>query len=74
MPKMLRSEMDAMLSEYTATDFKPVSFMSPRNTNIDLVQFVCKSAEIQKPEKTNSAPAPEKDTIWDRLLALFTRK
>jgi X-X-X-Leu-X-X-Gly heptad repeat protein len=75
LPETLRSEMDDMLDRYTGADFEPVSFVSPRNTDVDLVQFVLKCQGVQKPEKAPAPAAdPARDTVLDRFLALFTKE
>ncbi len=72
MPDTMQSEIDDMLDEYTGGDFEPVSFMSPLNGNMGLVQFVFKCGGIKLPDE-DSAPAEETQqaTIWNRFLALF---
>ncbi len=72
MPDKVQDEIDAMLAEYDKSDFVPVSFTSPRNTNVELVQFVFSTAPINapEPEAPEEEPAPE-PTLWDRFLALF---
>jgi len=75
MPETMQSEIDNMLDEYTGSDFDPISFTSPMNDNIDLVQFVLKCDGIEKPEETKGAEVETSDeTFLDRLIALFTGK
>ena len=68
MDTQVDDKVDEMLDEYRSKEFVPVSFVSPKNTNVDAVQFVIKTADIKIP---TSAPAPEKEqdnsTFWDRL-------
>ncbi len=53
-------------------DYKPASFVSPKNTEIKSVQFVIKTAEIKMPEAAKEEPAPEpKETFWQKFLNLF---
>ncbi len=74
-PETLQSEIDALLDPYTGADYRPVSFTSPWNTDTTLVQFVMRSEGIELPEKPqNEETAPGKETMWDRLLALFKTK
>ncbi|NLM45484.1 MAG: hypothetical protein GX200_01590 [Firmicutes bacterium] len=52
------------------------SFVSPKNKNVETLQFVFKTAGIRK-EAAPSAAAPEaaeQRTFWQRLLDLFQRK
>ena len=75
MPDTFQTKIDDLMDEYTGSDFKPVSFLSSRNSNTGLVQFVLKCDAIEKPEATAKAPAERKDgTVWDRFAALFKNK
>lgn len=72
LPDMIQEEIDKMKEEYMPSDFEPVSFTSPQNTDTDFVQFVLQSTGIEKqeePEPTQNEEEPE--TFWDRLIALF---
>ncbi len=73
MPDTVQTEIDDMLSDYTDTDFTPVSFTSPLNAHTGSVQFVLKCAAIEKPEEQQAEePVTTKpETIWERFLALF---
>lgn len=73
MPDTVQTEIDGMLSDYTNTDFTPVSFTSPHNTHTGSVQFVLKCAGVEKPEKPQAEEPVEAkpETIWERFLALF---
>lgn len=71
MPDKVQQEIDAMLADYDKSDFTPVSFVSPKNTNVLLVQFVMSTDPIEAPKPpVEEAPAPE-ESFWTRLLALF---
>lgn len=72
-PETMQAEIDNLMKDYDKSDFKPVSFVSEKNTNVSLVQFVFKTAGIESNEETakTSEPATEKATLWDRFLALF---
>lgn len=73
MPETMEIEIENMIEEYTGLDFDPVSFTSPKNKDIDFVQFVFITAgvKIAEPE-----PEPEQEptqkSIFERFLALFT--
>ena len=72
LPDKIDEMADEMLSEYTSGDFEPVSFLSDKNENVELVQFVFRTNAIELP-KAPAAPATvvEKSTFWTRLLDLF---
>jgi len=71
-PEEMQSEIDKLLEEYDNKDFKPVSFVSDKNENVDVVQFVLQteSIEIEKPEEIVEAKEEEKG-VWERFLDLF---
>lgn len=75
MPDTMQTKIDDMLDEYTGSDFNPVSFTSPLNDKVDLVQFVFKCDGIKKQDEANEpVTEPEQETIWDRFVALFGGK
>ena len=48
------------------------SFVSEKNTNVDLLQFVIKTAAIEKAEETTvEEPPVVKRSFWQKLLHLF---
>lgn len=73
LPDSIQLEIDAIMDEYTAADFTPVSFVSPQNRGVSLVQFVFITEGIALPEQ--NAPQAEADappeSLWDRFAALF---
>ncbi len=73
MSQDMQTEIDRLLDEYTGSDFVPVSFTSPRNQNVSLVQFVLRCEGIEEPEEAEKQQVvePEKEGVWDRFLALF---
>ncbi len=75
MPAMVQDEIDNLMRDYDGSDFIPVSYISPKNTTTDLVQFVLKCEGIELPEDTNVIDTTEetisKKTVWDRIVDLF---
>lgn len=72
LPDQVQSKIDDLTAEYSGDDFQPVSFVSGKNTNIGLVQFVLKCDGIEKPEETVATPVNESnETFWERFMALF---
>lgn len=75
LPDIIQEELDSMLEQYTGSDFEPVSFTSPKNEKVALVQFVIKCEGIEKEEETEikgeEAESPH-ETVWDRFINLFT--
>ncbi|NLA86706.1 MAG: YhgE/Pip domain-containing protein, partial [Clostridiales bacterium] len=75
LPQKTDKEIQKLMDEYDKSDVKPVSFASPKNLNTASVQFVMKTDKIEKPEPPVPAPEPEqKETVWDRIVNLFTGK
>ena len=73
LPDMIQEEIDSLVGQYDKSDFVPISFTSPKNTNIGSVQFVLVSEGIEKAEEPKQAitqEAPDQG-FWGRLLALF---
>jgi len=69
-------EIDAAVAELmdsiTGGEFEPVSFISPRNENVEAVQFILLTDGIGKPDlKTPEKTVEKKLNFWQRLLALF---
>lgn len=72
MDTQIRDEIDAMISSVSGSDAEVVSFVSDKNTNVDSVQFVIKTAAIEKAETTVSDAVEEAPlTFWQKLLRLF---
>jgi putative membrane protein len=75
MPDTVQAELDKLMEEYTGSDFESVSFTSPKNEKVDLVQFVIKCEEIEKLEETETRgeeAETSRETLWDRFINLFT--
>ena len=71
MDTQISDEIDSMTASLSGGDGDAVSFISEKNTNVDAVQFVIKTAAIEKAETTTdntveSAPL----TFWQKLLRL----
>jgi X-X-X-Leu-X-X-Gly heptad repeat protein len=75
MPGTMQAEIDKLTSEYDSSEFVPVSFVSPKNENTELVQFVLKCEGIELPDELIAAntteEATKEETAWDRFVALF---
>ena len=74
LPDQMQKEIDTLTQDYTGSDFEAASFISSKNMNTGLVQFVMKSEEIKLPEApkaSTDASEVENETVIDRFLALF---
>lgn len=75
LPDELKSEIEKMLEEYDFSDFKPVSFISKKNKNIGVVQFVLKTEPIELEERDDESEEKKpKKSLWQRFLDLFRKK
>ena len=72
MDTRISEEIDAMTSSITGGDGGATSFVSDKNTQVDSVQFVIKTAAVEKAEPAaDDAPAAAPLTFWQKLLRLF---
>jgi X-X-X-Leu-X-X-Gly heptad repeat protein len=73
LPQMIQEQVDEFLEDYQKNDFEPISFVSPMNTQVSLVQFVLltDAIEIEIPAEAIDATAPVEETFLDKLMALF---
>ncbi|WP_176475658.1 YhgE/Pip domain-containing protein [Paenibacillus sp. 7541] len=72
LPDQMKEEADRMMAEFDKSDFEPVSYVSPKNTMINTVQFVFKTEGIKIPEvEETEAPEEAKAGFWDRFANLF---
>ncbi|MEG2633505.1 MAG: hypothetical protein RSA97_02815, partial [Oscillospiraceae bacterium] len=61
-----------LVGDLMGGDFDPISFVSPRNTNVNSVQFVMQTAAVVKPDEAADAIAETKPaTFWERIKNLF---
>lgn len=66
-------EIDKVVNDFSGSDFTPLSFVSDKNKNIGLVQFVMKTEGIKLPEKERVETVEEPLTFWQRLMKLFKK-
>lgn len=66
-------EIDSMIDNFTGGDFEVESFVSDKNTDVDLVQFVIKTEAIKKEEVKVEEEKTEELNFWQKLLNLFRK-
>ena len=72
MDTQVRDQIDDMLAEISGSDAPVVSFVSDKNENVKSVQFVIKTAAIEKEEAEEVVAEEEAPTgFFRKLLALF---
>ncbi|WP_404458016.1 YhgE/Pip domain-containing protein [Oceanobacillus kapialis] len=72
LPGQIEAETDEMMEEYANEDYEPSSFLSDKNENVEVVQFVLQTESIEIPEpETTEEPEEEEKGIWERFLDLF---
>ena len=65
-------EVDKMLTDAAGSNVEITSFVSEKNTNVDAVQFVIQTEDIEMAEAVNIEPVVvEKLTFWQKFLRLF---
>lgn len=68
----INDEVKDMVSSVSRSDAKVVSFVSDKNTDVTSVQFVIKTAAIEKAEaEVTKTAASDSLTFWQKLLRLF---
>ena len=74
MDTQVRDQIDDMLAEISGSDDPVVSFVSGKNGEIASVQFVIKTAAIEKEEVEETVATEEAAAgFWQKLLALFRK-
>lgn len=63
-----------MLDEFKNTDYKPESFVSSENGEINAVQFVMKTKGIEIPEAVQEQAQEENLNFFQRIIRLFFKK
>mgnify|MGYP004555572015 CR=1 FL=1 len=72
MDTQISDEIDSLTSSITGGDGETESFVSDKNTSVSAVQFVIKTAAVEKAEAVVSDAAEEAPlTFWEKLLRLF---
>ncbi len=71
METRLDEEIDRIVTDLTGSGYEPESFLSDKNTNVELVLFSMKTEEIRIPEREPVESPREKPSFWQRLLRLF---
>ncbi len=73
MDTQVEDTIDDMLSSLSGNDTETVSFASDKNKEVSSVQFVIKTAAIEKEEDTSvvEEASAEKTTFWQKFLHLF---
>lgn len=74
LPDDIDDKIDEMISKYSNNDFKPVSFASEENTNIESVQFAIRTdaIKVKEEEKVEKEKVEEK-SMWKLFTDLFKK-
>lgn len=74
MDRKIENEIDDMLDKLSGSNAETKSFVSDKNKNVDSVQFVIKTASIQKPKiEEDTINKTEKLTFIEKLIKLFRK-
>lgn len=73
LPEEMQSEVDEMMDEFDMSDFEPISFVSDKNKDVDIVQFSLQTEEIEVEESDDTEKEDEEteESLWERFLDLF---
>ncbi len=72
MDTQISNEIDSMTASFSGGDGDAVSFVSEKNTEVNAVQFVIRTAAIETAEAaTEDAVESTPLTLWQKLLRLF---
>ncbi|WP_258871993.1 YhgE/Pip domain-containing protein [Virgibacillus dokdonensis] len=71
LPGQIEQETEEMMEEYDNSDYKPSSFISDKNEQVEVVQFVLQTESIEIPEQEAPEQTEEEKGIWERFLDLF---
>lgn len=64
-------EIDKAIEKIAGGNYEPVSFVSEKNQNVELVQFVMQTEKISIPEEEEEVQIQETKSIWDKIKDLF---
>lgn len=68
----ITDKIDELMETVTGGDFEIISFVSEKNTNVQSVQFVMETDDIQIEEAVTTEPEIQKTlTFWQKFLNLF---
>ncbi|MDO4536057.1 MAG: hypothetical protein Q4B63_09630 [Clostridium perfringens] len=67
-------KINSMLDDFKNTDYKPESFVSSENGEINAVQFVMKTKGIEVVEKVEEVVEEENLNFFQKLIKLFLKK
>ncbi len=74
MDVQIEDEIDDTIDSMSGSDIPVTSFVSEKNENVESVQFVIKTAAVEKPEPAAEPETEqEKLTFWQKFMKLFGR-
>lgn len=74
MDTIVDDKVDEMIDDYRSKSFDPVSFVSGKNRDVAVVQFVIKTGDIKIPDAPAAAAEEEAEgSFWQRVSDLFRR-
>jgi X-X-X-Leu-X-X-Gly heptad repeat protein len=74
-PAKMQAEIDAIMAGFLPKDIETGSFVSDKNSQVSLVQFVIKTAAIEIPAEPEEAVViVAEKTLWQKILGLFIKE
>ena len=74
LPEVVENAINSMTAEYDHSDFKPVSYMSDENENINAVQFVFATNPIIAQQEENTEKDEEEKTNFIQRVVKLVKK
>lgn len=72
LPSQMQSEIDKFMEDFDYSNFDPTSFVSDKNENIGVVQFVLQTEEITMDDDEEEVEEKEEEkSLWQKFLDLF---
>jgi len=74
-PAKMQAEIDALMAGFLPKDIETGSFVSDKNSQVSLVQFVIKTAAIEIPaEAEPEVVIKVEKTLWQKIVGLFIKE
>ena len=72
LPDKVQAEIEDIIDRFDKSDFVPISFVSDKNTNVEMTQFVLKTMPVEKPDVSKPPiEKPENLNLWQKVLDLL---
>jgi len=73
MPTQIQDTIDEIAGSFSGEGYKAVSFIDEKNENVNSVQFIISTKDIEKAKTEKIMETEKKQGFWKRLKALFVK-